>query len=116
MSTHKTSALDVRLETTPKIIDVVKKTSPNAFLVAFKAEYNVSDEELVQNAYQRLKEAKAALIVANDVARKGVGFGVETNEIFIIDEKREVVHVPLMTKREVAQTLLGVIADKIEAK
>jgi phosphopantothenoylcysteine decarboxylase/phosphopantothenate--cysteine ligase len=116
VSTHKTSTLDVKLETTPKIIDVVKKTSPNAFLVAFKAEYNVSDKELIKNAYQRLKEAKADLIVANDVARKGVGFGVETNEVFIVDKKREVVHVPLTTKREAAKNLLDVIADTIETK
>lgn len=116
VSTHKTRALDVKLETTPKIIDIVKETSPNAFLVAFKAEYNVSDETLVQNAHQRLKQARADLIVANDVARKGVGFRVETNEIFIVDGRREVVHVPLTTKREAAKSLLGVVAKKIQAK
>ncbi|UCC27248.1 MAG: bifunctional phosphopantothenoylcysteine decarboxylase/phosphopantothenate--cysteine ligase CoaBC [Candidatus Bathyarchaeota archaeon] len=116
VSTHKTTALDVKLETTPKIIDIVKETSPNAFLVAFKAEYNVSDETLVQNAHQRLKQARADLIVANDVARKGVGFRVETNEIFIVDGRKEVVHVPLTTKREAAKSLLGVVAKKIQAK
>ncbi|MDH5783144.1 MAG: bifunctional phosphopantothenoylcysteine decarboxylase/phosphopantothenate--cysteine ligase CoaBC, partial [Candidatus Bathyarchaeota archaeon] len=114
--TRKTSTLNVKLETTPKIIDVVKKISPKAFLVPFKAEYNVSDKELIKNAYQRLKEAKADLIVANDVARKGVGFGVETNEIFIVDKKRRVVHVPLTTKRQTAKNLLDVIAKRIKPK
>jgi len=76
----------------------------------------VSNKELIKNAYQRLKEAKADLIVANDVARKGVGFGVETNEVFIVDKKREVVHVPLTAKREAAKNLLDVIADTIETK
>ncbi len=76
----------------------------------------MSDEKLVQNAHQRLKQARADLIVANDVARKGVGFGVETNEIFIVDGRREVVHVPLTTKREAAKSLLGVVAKKIQAK
>ncbi len=114
--TRETSALDVKLEPTPKIIDVVKKISPEALLVPFKAEYNVSDEELVENAYRRLKKARADLIVANDVARKGVGFGVETNEIFIVDKNRRVIHVPLTTKREAAKNLLDVIADRIKAK
>lgn len=111
--TSKTSALNVKLEPTPKIIDVVKKFRPEAFLVAFKAEYNVSAEKLIQNSYEKLKEAKADVIVANDVARKGVGFGVETNEIFIVDKKRNVVHVPLTTKREAAKRLFDVIAQKM---
>jgi len=116
VSTRKTSTLDVKLESTPKIIDVVKKISPRAFLVPFKAEYNVSDKELIKNAYERLKDAKADLIVANDVARRGVGFGFETNEIFIVDKKRGVVHVPLTTKRQASKNLLDVIAKRIKPK
>jgi phosphopantothenoylcysteine decarboxylase/phosphopantothenate--cysteine ligase len=114
--TRETPRLNLKLKPTPKIIDAVKKISPKAFLVPFKAEYNVSDEELIENAFKRLKEAKADLIVANDVARKGVGFGVETNEIFIVDKKRKVVHVPLTTKREAAKSLLDVIAERIKAR
>jgi len=94
----------------------VKKISPRAFLVPFKAEYNVSDKALIQNAFERLKEAKADLIVANDVARKGVGFKVETNEIFIVDNKRRVVHVPITTKREAAKNLLDAIAKRIKPR
>jgi len=116
VSTRKTSTLNIKFKATPKIIDVVKKISPKAFLVPFKAEYNVSDKELIENAFERLKETKADLIVANDVARKGVGFGVETNEIFIIDKKSRVVHVPLTTKRQVAKDLLDVIAKRIKPK
>ncbi len=114
--TRETSTLNVKLEPTPKIIDVVKKINSEAFLVSFKAEYNVSDKELIKNAFKRLKKAKADLIVANDVARKGVGFGVETNEIFIVDKKRKVVHVPLTTKREASGKLLDVIAKEIKPK
>jgi phosphopantothenoylcysteine decarboxylase/phosphopantothenate--cysteine ligase len=116
VSTRKTSTLNIKLEATPKIIDVVKKICPEAFLVPFKAEYNVSDKELIKNAYGRLKKGKADLIVANDVARKGVGFGVETNEIFIVDKKRKVVHVPLTTKREASRKLLNLIAKEIKQR
>lgn len=114
--TRETSTLNVKLEHTPKIIDVVKKISPEAFLVPFKAEYNVSDKELIKNAYERLKTAKADLIVANDLARKDVGFGVETNEIFIVDKKTRVIHVPLTTKRQAAKNLLDEIAKRIKPK
>lgn len=114
--TRQTSTLNVKFEPAPKIIDAVKRISLKTFLVAFKAEYDVSDEELVKRAFKRLKEAKADLIVANDVARKGVGFGTQTNEIFIVDKKKKVIHVPLTTKREAARKLLNVIADRIKAK
>jgi phosphopantothenoylcysteine decarboxylase/phosphopantothenate--cysteine ligase len=110
--TRRTYTFNVKLEPTPKIIDVVKQISPKTFLVAFKAEYNVSNEELVKRAFKKLKEARADLIVANDVAREGVGFGTQTNEIFIIDEKEKVIHVPLTTKREAARKLLDIIAKK----
>jgi phosphopantothenoylcysteine decarboxylase/phosphopantothenate--cysteine ligase len=116
VSTTQTSTLNVRLEATPKIVDTVKKVSPEVFLVPFKAEYNVSDEKMIESAYRKLKAAKADLIVANDVSRKGVGFGVETNEIFIVDKKRKVLHVPLTTKREASRKLLDVIAKEIKHK
>jgi len=112
--TSTEAELTVRLKPTPKIIDAVKKVSPDTFLVAFRAEYNLSDEELVQSAYERMKKAKADLIAANDTGRKGVGFGYDTNEIFIVDANKKVVHVPLATKREVAKRLFDVITDKIK--
>ena len=112
--TRTKAELTVKLKPTPKIIDAVKKVSPDTFLVAFRAEYNLSDEELIQSAYKRLKEAKADLIAANDTGRKEVGFGYETNEIFIVDASKKVVHVPLATKREVAKRLFDVIVNKLK--
>ncbi|MFQ6080970.1 MAG: bifunctional phosphopantothenoylcysteine decarboxylase/phosphopantothenate--cysteine ligase CoaBC [Candidatus Bathyarchaeia archaeon] len=106
--------LTVKLKPTPKIIDAIKKISPDTFLVAFRAEYNLSDEELVQSAYERLKKAKANLVAANDIGRRKVGFGYDTNEVFIVDANKKVVHVPLAAKRKVAKRLLDVIVDKIK--
>jgi phosphopantothenoylcysteine decarboxylase/phosphopantothenate--cysteine ligase len=112
--TSTTAELTVKLKPTPKIIDAVKKISPDTFLVAFRAEYNLSDEELVKSAHDRLKKAKADLIAANDIGRKGVGFGYDTDEIFIVDSNKKVIHIPLTTKREAAKRLFDVIIDKIK--
>ncbi len=106
--------LTVKMRPTPKIIDAVKKVSPDTFLIAFRAEYNLSDEELIQSAYKRLKKAKADLIAANDIGRKGVGFACDTNEVFIVDTNKKVVQVPLATKREVAKRLFDVIVNKLK--
>jgi phosphopantothenoylcysteine decarboxylase/phosphopantothenate--cysteine ligase len=112
--TRTGTGLTVKLRPTPKIVDVVKKVSPNVFLVAFRAESNLSDEELIESAYSLLKEAKADLITANDTGRKGVGFKHDTNEVFIVDQSKKVVHVPLTAKREVARHLFDVIVDKLK--
>ena len=112
--TRTTSELMVKLKPTPKIIDTIKKISPHTFLVAFRAEYGLSDEELIQSAYERLKTAEADLIAANDIGREGVGFGYDTNEIFIVDTNQKVVHVPITTKRDIAKNLFDVITEKIK--
>ena len=116
VSTSDMSELSLKLRPTPKIIDSVKKTSPNTFLVPFKAEYNLSDDELIESAYKRLKTAGADLIVVNDVARKGVGFRVDTDEVFVVDKERKATHIPLASKAHVARELLNIILNKMRTK
>ncbi|UCD96581.1 MAG: bifunctional phosphopantothenoylcysteine decarboxylase/phosphopantothenate--cysteine ligase CoaBC [Candidatus Bathyarchaeota archaeon] len=104
--------LKLTLIPTPKIVDGIKKIRPNIFLTIFRAEYNVTDDQLVQSAYERLKKAKADLVIGNDVSRKGVGFGTDTNEVFIIDKTRHAIHVPLSSKRVIANRILDAIKEK----
>jgi phosphopantothenoylcysteine decarboxylase/phosphopantothenate--cysteine ligase len=116
VSTGDVSELLVKLKPTRKIIDAVRKISTDAFLVPFKAEYDLSDEELVECGYRRLVQAEADMIVVNDIGRNGAGFEVDTNEVFIVDKEKKVVHVPLTTKREVARRIFDVITEKIKAR
>ena len=103
----------IDLVSRPKIIDRVKKVTPGIFLVGFKAEYGVSDEELVKNAQARMESGGMDLIVANDVARAKVGFGHDTNEAFIIgvDGSRE--HLAIRGKEEIASRLLTIAKSKM---
>jgi phosphopantothenoylcysteine decarboxylase/phosphopantothenate--cysteine ligase len=116
VSTSSVSELSVKFKPTAKIIEAVRKVCPNIFLVPFKAEYGLSDEELVERGYGRLMDAKADLIVVNDVGRAGAGFGVDTNEVFIVDKEKKAVHVPLTTKREVAGQIFDVITEKMKSR
>jgi len=116
VSSHELRSLELKLKPTVKIIDRVKKVSPRTFLVAFRAEYKLSKGELIESAHKRLLEAEADLIVVNDVGKKGAGFGTETNEVFIVDKKKSVVHVPLAKKREVAAKILDVTISRIKPK
>jgi phosphopantothenoylcysteine decarboxylase/phosphopantothenate--cysteine ligase len=97
----------------PKIIEQVKKVDPNVFLVGFKAEYAISDEELISRAQKRMEEAEMDLVVANDVARKDVGFGTDTNEVFIIDKAGKVIHVSLEEKEKVAEKILNEMVERL---
>jgi phosphopantothenoylcysteine decarboxylase/phosphopantothenate--cysteine ligase len=116
VSTHKLDTLSLKLKPTAKIIDSVKKLRPGTFLVAFRAEYKLPEKELIESAYKRLVEAKADLIVVNDVGMKGAGFGTDTNEVFIVDKKKDTVHVQLAEKREVAKKILDAVEAEIRPK
>ncbi|MGB9714080.1 MAG: bifunctional phosphopantothenoylcysteine decarboxylase/phosphopantothenate--cysteine ligase CoaBC [Candidatus Bathyarchaeales archaeon] len=116
VSTHEVRSLDLKLKPTVKIVDAVKKLSPKTFLVAFRAEYSLPEKELIESAYERLKKAEADLIVVNDVGKEGVGFGADTNEVFIVDTDKKAVHVPLAPKREVAKKILDVAIERMKPK
>jgi phosphopantothenoylcysteine decarboxylase/phosphopantothenate--cysteine ligase len=105
----------LKLKALPKIIAEVKKADPKVFLVGFKAEFNISEEELIERSYKRLKEMKMNLIVANDVSREKRGFNVDTNEVWIVDPKRRVHHVALTSKKEIAGKLLDFVRDGAKA-
>jgi len=103
----------IKLKPLPKVVENVKRHEPGIYLVGFKAEYNVSDEELVDRAYKRLSGADMDLIVANDVSRKGAGFGTETNEVFIVDKGRNVNHLDIRSKDEIAKAILDRVNSEL---
>ena len=105
------------LVTTRKIIDQIKNITKNdIFLVAFKAEYNISDLSIVEKAYQKLEECNGDLIVANDIGRAGSEAGSDNDEVFIINRQKKVIHLPLQSKRDIAKKLVDIITESIEAK
>jgi phosphopantothenoylcysteine decarboxylase/phosphopantothenate--cysteine ligase len=116
ISTHHHDSLNLELVPAPKLVDRIKEQYPDIFLVCFRAVTTMSDHEIIENAFKRLQSAHADIIVANDVSRKGAGFDVDTNEVFIVDKKKNVVHVPLSSKDSVAAQLINVIATSLEKK
>ena len=108
-----TGKLVLPLSPTQKIINHVKRISKQTFLVGFKAEYNVSDSNIIKGAYRKLKECKADLIVANDLGRKNSAIGSENNEVFVIDKRRNILHLPPQNKISIARKLFNVIENLI---
>ncbi|MCW4011703.1 MAG: bifunctional phosphopantothenoylcysteine decarboxylase/phosphopantothenate synthase, partial [Candidatus Bathyarchaeota archaeon] len=59
--------------------------------------------------YKRMKETGMDLIVANDVSHDKTGFGTDTNEVYIIDNEKNVEHVELSDKYDVASRILDLV-------
>ncbi|MFX1329901.1 MAG: bifunctional phosphopantothenoylcysteine decarboxylase/phosphopantothenate--cysteine ligase CoaBC [Promethearchaeota archaeon] len=111
ISSDNVEELHVNMKLTPKIIDVARKKDYNLFIIAFKAETNVSKSELIERAYNRLVKSEIDLIVANDIGREDIGFNSKYNEVFIIDKKKHITHVERNTKRFIASKIIDVALE-----
>ena len=97
----------LRLERTPDILAALgaSRTGPHPVLVGFAAQTG----DPVAQAKKKLAAKGADLIVANDVAKPGSGFDVDTNEVtFVAADGVE--PLPLMSKDAVAAAIL----DRVE--
>jgi phosphopantothenoylcysteine decarboxylase/phosphopantothenate--cysteine ligase len=80
---RSTETVELRLVPAPRVADEIKRLSPRTFLVGFKAEHGVPQEELISRAEEKLK-AGFDLVVANDLSLPGAGFGEDTNEVVLV--------------------------------
>ena len=116
ISSDNVEELHLNMRLTPKIIDVARKKDYNLFIVAFKAETDVSRSELIDRAFNRLKKSEIDLIVANDIGREDIGFSSKYNEVYIIDKKKHITHVERNTKRYIASKVLDVVLEAGKTK
>ena len=105
------SSLFLNLKPTTKIIRQVKKINPDIFLVGFKAEFNISKEDIICCARKQIEQAGTDLVIANDISKSDCHFGSDSNEVLIVDD--EVLSVPLASKREIAKIILDGISKRI---
>jgi phosphopantothenoylcysteine decarboxylase/phosphopantothenate--cysteine ligase len=105
----RADGLTLRLESTPDLLAGVARTvhdratdgSPAPVLVGFAAETGS-----LERAADKVRRKGVDLLVANDVAEPGSGFGTETNRVTILAADGTVDDLPLLSKREVADALL----------
>ncbi len=104
--------LTLKLKQTPKLTRLAKQKLPDTFVVGFKAEYNISEDELVEIAYSKLKKENLNLVVANDIQRNE--FGSDTSEVWVVDPDKKVVHIPKDSKEKIAKEIWEIIKLSIE--
>jgi phosphopantothenoylcysteine decarboxylase/phosphopantothenate--cysteine ligase len=97
---------EIVLEPTPDILAGLGAAKrPGQVLVGFAAE----TDDLLANAAAKLRAKHLDLIVANDVAAPGVGFGHDTNAVTLLRPDADPVTVDLRDKRAIAREILDVV-------
>ena len=91
---------DIDLEPTPDVLKGVHESDPRPYLVGFAAEVGSLD-----TAVDKAKRKGVDLLVANDVAIEGSGFGSDSNQVAIVTPLGDVEHLPLMPKADVATAI-----------
>jgi phosphopantothenoylcysteine decarboxylase / phosphopantothenate---cysteine ligase len=84
---------------------------PRPILVGFAAETGS-----LERAADKLVRKGVDLLVANDVAEPGSGFGTETNRVVILDAGGGRDELPLLSKREVADRLLDRVVGTLDER
>lgn len=99
----------LHLSTTPDILKRMGEKKQSQLVIGFAAE----TQDLLTNAQHKLASKHADMIVANDVAKAGSGFGVDTNQVTILQPHQEPDAWPLLSKDAVAQRLMRLVVKEL---
>ena len=112
----KDGSLPVELVRNPDILGEVgqqrSRTGRPKVAVGFAAE----TEDLLANAKLKLESKRLDLILVNDVSAPHSGFGVDTNQVTLLDRWGDVLPWPLLTKREVADRLMVWVSRQVHGE
>ncbi len=108
-------SLTLQLEPTPDLLAGIARAvadrEPHPVLVGFAAEAGSLDR-----APDKLRRKGVDLLVANDVAEPGSGFGTDTNRVVILDADGSRDELPMLSKRDVADAILDRVARRLDAR
>lgn len=93
---------------TPKIIKLIRKLWPHAFLIGFKLEVGLSRDELIERAYTSLLESGADLVVANN-QDEIVG---DKHHAYLINSHKEI-EAECDSKQTISNSLMNFISRQI---
>jgi phosphopantothenoylcysteine decarboxylase/phosphopantothenate--cysteine ligase len=106
----------IELEAAPDILETVSDLGSGEkrprLVVGFAAE----SRDLLENAAAKLASKKLDMIAANDITTPDAGFGTDANRVTLIyaDGRQEAL--PLMSKSEVAETIVARVVALLENK
>ncbi|WP_028550352.1 bifunctional phosphopantothenoylcysteine decarboxylase/phosphopantothenate--cysteine ligase CoaBC [Paenibacillus sp. UNC451MF] len=106
----KDEEMTLKLVKNADILQTIGNIKSHQFVVGFAAE----TERIDEHAIDKLKRKNCDLLVANDVTQEGAGFGTDTNVVRIYDHNGLVEALPVMSKLDVARSLLLYVAERMK--
>ena len=98
----KDTELSLELIKTTDILETLGKQKKHQLLIGFALETN----NLIEYAKEKIKKKNLDFIVANSATEIGVGFGVDTNKVTIIDKHNKLYNFELKSKQAVAKDIV----------
>ena len=104
----------VELENAPDVLAAVTAMGPSRprVVIGFAAE----SRDLLENAALKLKSKQLDMIAANDISAPDSGFSVDTNRVTLLFSDGKEQPLQLMSKDEVAETIIANLAMLLETK
>jgi phosphopantothenoylcysteine decarboxylase/phosphopantothenate--cysteine ligase len=104
----------VELEAAPDILEAVAGLGPGEKRPKVVMGFAAESRDLLENATIKLQSKKLDIIAANDISATDAGFSVDTNRVTLLYSDGSSEALPLMSKSEVAETIVARIAALLE--
>jgi phosphopantothenoylcysteine decarboxylase/phosphopantothenate--cysteine ligase len=91
------------------------RTGPRPLLVGFAAEVGATGDALIERARQKLSDKRCDVVVANDVAEVGLGFGSDRNAVTLVFSDGGVVPLPAASKDALADDIWAHLGPLVES-
>jgi phosphopantothenoylcysteine decarboxylase/phosphopantothenate--cysteine ligase len=106
----------IELEAAPDVLTAIASLRSRTHRPSLVAGFAAESRDLVENAVDKLHSKNLDMIVANDISAPDSGFGGENNLVVLLhaDGRRETL--PLMSKADVAETIIKRLAVLLETQ
>ncbi len=105
----------ITLEATEDILKTVAEQRPVRKFPRVVVGFAAESRDLLENAAHKLKSKGLDFIAANDISASGAGFAVDTNRVTLLFADGRNESLPLMSKTEVAEVILGWVSKLLES-
>ncbi|MBA5942049.1 MAG: bifunctional phosphopantothenoylcysteine decarboxylase/phosphopantothenate--cysteine ligase CoaBC [Methanophagales archaeon] len=101
--------LHLHLTPTQKLIKEARDEFPELVIVGFKAETNISKDELIRRAKAKMEEYDLEMVIANDIGKSGIG--TEENAVYILRKGMDELKYVKGLKRIIAEEIVKELSD-----
>ncbi len=101
----------LHLTPTPKLLEEARTEFPTLLIVGFKAETNVSVDELIRRAREKMARYELDMVVANDIGKGGIG--TLENDVYLLRRDTDEVKRITGMKRIIAEEIVNELTELV---